>query len=397
MTILHTKELVVGYGRENIVSQLELGVVRGQVVGILGPNGSGKTTIIRTICGLLKPVSGVVYLDGRNLSKLTPLEIAEKMAVVLTGQVETEYLTVHQLVASGRYPYTGWSGALSANDTAKVEEALSLVNAGYLAESYFLELSDGEKQKVLLARALAQETEVLVLDEPTSFLDLKNRTELMAILVKLSRERGITVILSLHEVDLVLKCCDNVLIVKDGGVRAWGPPERVLTDQAVYDLYTMEHLNFNVLTGSIELVNLNPPEILVIAGNGSGVPVYRLLTRSGYGFATGILHANDLDYHVSQSMGVRVVSVPAFQAIDNRAYTAAEKILGVSRLVIDTGFPVGSMNEANLELLHLAKTLGKVIVTLRNSADDPNGHPIPEAVMVNSVPELTEIINRTIG
>ncbi|MGE5606662.1 MAG: ABC transporter ATP-binding protein, partial [Bacteroidota bacterium] len=330
-------------------------------------------------------------------SRLTPLEIAEKMAVVLTGQVEAQYLTVRQLVASGRYPYTGWLGALSENDMAKVEDALSLVNAGYLAENYYLELSDGEQQKVLLARALAQETAVLVLDEPTSFLDLKNRTELMAILVKLSRERGITVILSLHEVDLVLKCCDNVLIVKDGAVRDWGPPERVLTDQAVRDLYTLEHLNFNVLTGSIELVNLNPPEILVIAGNGSGVPVYRLLTRTGYGFATGILHANDLDYHVSQSMGVQVVSVPAFQAIDNRAYTAAEKILSASRLVIDTGFPVGSMNKANLELLRLAKDLGKAIITLRSPADDFFWYNKLGAVMVTSFSELTEVINKTIG
>ena len=397
MTILNTQELAVGYGQKTVVSQLGLEVVKGQVVGILGPNGSGKTTIIRTICGLLKPVSGVAYLDGRNLAKLTPLEIAEKMAVVLTGRVETEYLTARQLVAAGRYPYTGLLGDLSAKDTAKVEEALSLVDAGHLGESYYLELSDGEKQKVLLARALAQETEVLVLDEPTSFLDLKNRTELMAILVKLSRERKMTVILSLHEVDLVLKCCDNVLIVKDGAVRGWGSPETVLTEQAVGDLYSLEHLNFSVLTGGIELVNSKPPEILVIAGNGSGIPVYRFLTRSGYGFATGILHANDLDYHVSRSMAVQVVSAPAFQPIDTQVYTVAEKVLRASRLVIDSGFPVGSINEANLELLHLAKALSKVIITLRGPADDCYGHQIPGAVMVDSFPKLTEIINRTIG
>lgn len=397
MTILHTQELAVGYGRKTVVSQLELEVVRGQVVGILGPNGSGKTTIIRTICGLLKPVSGVAYLDGRNLSKLTAPEIAEKMAVVLTERVDTEYLTVRQLVASGRYPYTGLLGGLSEKDMAKVEEALSLVNAGHLAESYYLELSDGEKQKVLLARALAQETEVLVLDEPTSFLDLKNRTELMAILVKLSRERNITVILSLHEVDLVLKCCDNVLLVKDETVQGWGSPETVLTEQAVRKLYSLEHLNFNVLTGGSELVNSKPPEILVIAGNGTGIPVYRLLTRTGFGFATGILHTNDLDYYVSRSMAVQVVSTPAFQQINTQVYEAAEKVLRASRLVIDTGFPVGSINEANLKLLHLAKVLGKMTIILRDPDDDCNGHHKPEGVMVDSFPELAEIIKQTIG
>jgi iron complex transport system ATP-binding protein len=397
MKVIDTRELAAGYGRKAVVSALNLEVVKGQVVGVLGPNGSGKTTILKTICGLLKPVSGVVYLDGGELSKLTPPEIARKMAVVLTGQIEPEYLTVRQLVASGRYQYTGWLGNLSENDKAKVEEALSLVNAEYLAESYYLELSDGERQKVLLARALAQETEILALDEPTGFLDLKNRTEFMAILVKLSRERGITVILSLHEVDMALKCCDNVLIVKDGAVRGWGPPERVLTEEAVVNLYTLEKLNFNVLTGSIELVNSKPPEILVIAGNGSGVPVYRLLTRSGYGFATGILHTNDLDYHVSQSMGVQVVSAPAFQAIDDRMCTAAEEVLSAGRLVIDTGFPIGGMNQANLKLIFQAKSLGKMIISLRNPADALSGYNELGAVMVTSLPELIERINQTIS
>lgn len=367
---LRTAGLSVGYGKKTVISGVNIEALRGQIIGILGPNGSGKTTLLRTLAGLLAPLSGTVYLNETNVADLSMQQLATRLAVVLTEkQPIPRYLTVFELVASGRYPYTDFYGKITETDQKKVDEALRWVGAGHLAERYFAELSDGEQQKVMLARALAQDTQLIILDEPASFLDLKNRMEFLTILIKLSRERGMTVIWSLHELDIALKCCETVILVKDGAIQALGAPEHVLSEAAVCQLYGGERLNINMATGSTELANSNLPVIWVFGGGGTGIPVYRLLTKHGFGFATGILHQNDVDYHVAATMGVTVVAVPAFAEISTQAVVAARNSLAQAKLIIDSGFPVGTVNRANLELLSEAVRLKKPLISLRNSDD----------------------------
>lgn len=365
MALIQTNELSAGYRGNAVVTGINLEVIKGQVVGLFGPNGSGKTTILRTLCGLLAPVSGGTYLNERNLKTYSKRELAKALSVVLTEHINPEFLKVRDLVATARYPYTGWTGKLTEADEVAVTRALDLVSATHLANRYFLELSDGERQKILLARALAQETEVIVLDEPTSFLDLKNRIELIAILTQLSKERGLTVILSLHELDLAVKCCDIAILVKDGTIVSWGPPENTVTPENIQKLFQLDTANFNILTGSAELKNHFPASILVVAGAGTGIPVYRGLTRAGYGFITGILHQNDLDYRISQSMGVTVIGTPAFEPIREKEYFEAINWLNVVKIVIDTGFTIGSANHKNIELIQAALASQKKVVTLR--------------------------------
>ena len=261
---LRLDDLAVGYRKKVLIGGIELSVRRGEIVTLIGPNGSGKSTILKTITRQLVPIGGGIYLASKGsgsdhsmkkLTQFTPMELAREMAVVLTGRLQTQQMTCRDVVSMGRYPYTGRLGLLSKEDERKVEEALAAVNALELSERPFEAVSDGERQRVLLARAICQEPEIIVLDEPTSYLDIRHKLELLSILYRMSREQGITVVLSLHEVDLAMKISDRVICVRSGEIFACGKPSEVLDAEIVQALYELdpELGRFDVRTGSLEL------------------------------------------------------------------------------------------------------------------------------------------------
>lgn len=365
--MMKTQKLAVGYGNKTVVDNIEMEMLKGQFICLLGPNGSGKTTILRCLARLLAPLQGAVYLKEQLLYRLKPDQLAKTLAVVLTERLSPGLITAFDIASMGRYPYTGFFGKLSEEDRQKTWEALRLVNAGELASRYFNELSDGEKQKVLLARALAQEPEVIILDEPTSHLDVRHRLEVMAILRRLSREKGITVIVSLHDVELALKTSEIAVLVKDGKILACGPPEEVLDEKTVVHLYDVHYAHFNRYLGTIELKN-NEGEVsvYVVAGAGSGANIYRLLSKHGFSIITGVIHKNDIDYHVGQGIGATVIGESPFEEISNGAYTQALDFLKKTDYVVDTGFPVGPLNRRNCELLLVCCKQNKVVCTMRS-------------------------------
>jgi iron complex transport system ATP-binding protein len=300
MIALQTEGLKVGYGKKVVVDSVEISGFRGQVLCLLGPNGAGKSTILRTLSGLLQPVDGVVFINQQDIKTIRKKELAKEMAIVLTKKFAAGMMKVYDVAAMGRYPHTGRFGSLGEKDHALVREALIRVNADYLSERYFEELSDGEKQKVMVARALVQEPEVIVLDEPTTHLDIRHRLELIDILKTLSKEKNITVILALHEIDLALKSCDKVLLVKDNKILGYGEPEDVVSEEMINELYGIKNAAFNNLLGTIELENRQKPSVFVIGGNGCGTPIYRTLSKHQIGTVTGVIHENDIDYELRQ-------------------------------------------------------------------------------------------------
>ena len=193
-----TKEFPGIKANDNITLQLR----RGEIHALLGENGAGKSTILKSITRQLERISGGVILDGTDIQAMSYKALASRMAVVLTDRIKAELMTCHDIVASGRYPYTGKLGILTSDDEQKVEEALAMVHAGELGMRDFANISDGQRQRVLLARAICQEPDVMILDEPTSFLDVKYKLELLSILRRMAKEKNITVIMSLHEIDL---------------------------------------------------------------------------------------------------------------------------------------------------------------------------------------------------
>ncbi len=235
------KNLVVGYNGKPLLSDINVGIGRGEIVTLIGPNGAGKSTILKSISRQLKLLGGSVLMDGNNVHELSYKALSRKMAVVLTERMKPELMTCHDVVATGRYPYTGRLGLLTAEDERKVEEAMEAVHAEKLGCRDFGAISDGQRQRVLLARAICQEPDIILLDEPTSFLDIRHKLELLAILRRMAKEKQITVIMSLHEIDLAEKISDRILCVDGDAISHYGRPEEIFKEEVIRELYGIDN------------------------------------------------------------------------------------------------------------------------------------------------------------
>lgn len=242
---IKAEELCVGYDDTPVVSDINLDLNKGEIMTLIGPNGSGKTTFLKTIIKRLKPVAGVVLLENSIIEEIKLKELSKKMAVVFTDKLQTELMTVADVVGTGRYPYTGYFGTLSDNDKRIIEEAMQLVKIEELSDKLFDRLSDGQRQKVMLARALAQQPEIIVLDEPTSYLDIKNKLEFLSILKRLANDRGLTVIMSMHEVELATRISDRLACIKNGRLDRVGEPKKIFREGYLLELFDIKEEDIN--------------------------------------------------------------------------------------------------------------------------------------------------------
>lgn len=356
---LRTEHLTVGYNKTPLLTDIQISVKPGQILTLIGPNGAGKSTILKSIAAQLALVSGTVYLDKDDLGRMRPQELAKKMSLVLTQRIQPELMTCFDVVASGRYPYTGRLGLLSQQDKEVVRRSLAYVHAEELAERDFQCISDGQRQRVMLARALCQEPEIIVLDEPTSFLDIRHKLELLSLLKRLALEQNLTVVMSLHELDLAQKISDRVVCVHPSGIQRCGTPEEVFTADDIQSLYGVEAGHYEPMFGSLELPSsTGVPRVFVIGGGGAGIPVYRQLNRMGVPFAAGVLHENDVDYAVAKALAAKVIAEQPFEPIGQENIRAALDILGRCEAVLCPLSGFGSMNAGNRTLLEEAERLG---------------------------------------
>ena len=360
---LQTRELCVGYGRTTLIGGIELTLRRGEIMTLIGPNGAGKSTILKSVIRQLPLTGGAVYLDGKDMSALGERDVARRLSVLMTAHLRPELMTCFDVAATGRYPYTGRLGILTREDREKTARSLELVHAADLADRDFTQISDGQRQRVLLARALNQEPEVLVLDEPTSFLDIRHKLELLAILKDMVRARDLAVVMSLHELDLAQKISDWVVCVHGDSIARQGPPEEIFTSDYITELYGASRGSYNALYGSLELEAVSgQPEVFVIGGGGMGIPVYRRLQRQGVPFAAGVLGENDLDCPVALALAVETVTERPFRPIGQEAFQRAAAVMERCRRVLCPVTDFGEMNEKNRVLRELAYAAGKLEV-----------------------------------
>ncbi|MBQ7661422.1 MAG: ABC transporter ATP-binding protein [Clostridia bacterium] len=363
-TRLALDALTVGYGGVPLISDIALSLRAGEIVTLIGPNGAGKSTILKSITRHLAALAGTVYLDGEDMRLLGGREIAQKMAAVFTDSIRPEMTTCFEFVAAGRYPYTGSFGALTPEDKKIVGAALDKVRASELAAREISSISDGQRQRILLARALCQTPRVIVLDEPTSFLDVRHKIELLEILSDMAKKDGIAVLMSLHEIDLAARISDRIVCVRGGEITAVGSPDQIFTDEMIRDLYGIERGSFGALLGNIELpAPCGAPRCFVVGGGGYGIPFYRALQKRGVPFAAGILLWGDVDLVVAKPLSQEVVCTPPFQAARAQDTAKAKALIDAASLVLNCGAPVGEYNRCNAELLQYAAGAGKTVVT----------------------------------
>jgi len=368
MAYFSTKDLAVGYDGNVLIHDIDIDIEKGKILTLIGPNGAGKSTILKSITRHLAKIGGQVWMDGHDVYQWASREMAKQVAVVLTDRIRPELMTCQEVVAWGRYPYTNALGKLTPQDQEVVNESLRRVHALELADQDFSTLSDGQRQRIMLARAICQDPQIIVLDEPTAYLDIRHKIELLDILREMAHEEGITVVMSLHEIDLATKISDYILCVKGETIAAFGPPDEIFESGTINRLYDIQHGSYNLLFGSVELTKpAGEPQVFVLGGCGFGASIYRALQKRQIPFATGILFENDVDVQVARELSDHLVTAPAFEPMSETLYDSAWALVKRCGKILDAGAPVGSLNALNGRLREAALREG--IPVLRNVSE----------------------------
>lgn len=284
---LDANNLSVGYstkggGAQTIASGLNVSLSGGEFVCLLGPNGVGKSTLIRTLAGMQAPIEGSIRIQDTNLAEMKPKERARSVSVVLTDSLPQGMFDVFSVVALGRHPHTAWTGSLGETDRQRIYWALTAVGADHLATRQVTELSDGERQKVMIARALAQETPLILLDEPTAFLDLPRRVELMRTLHDLSRRENLSILLSTHDLDLALRSADKLWLLNGEGKLQTGIPETLAMDGAIASTFASTEVDWDREQGAFRMRRESLKKASLEGTGAAEVWTRRALMRLGY-------------------------------------------------------------------------------------------------------------------
>lgn len=349
------EKMTVGYDGRPLIENIDFSLKKGEILTLIGPNGAGKSTILKSITRQLEKLAGTVYIGGRDQKEMSANELARNMAVVTTQRIKAELMTCWDVVATGRYPYTGRFGLLSDSDRQIVKEAMDLVNVTGIKDRDFSRISDGQRQRIMLARAICQQPQIIVLDEPTSYLDIKYKLEFLSVLQQLKRQKNLTVIMSLHELDLAERISDRILCISGNKVDRYGSPEEIFSQGYISKLFEISLGSFDEIGEDTELAaSQGKPKVFVIAGCGSGRKIFRKLQRSGITFYTGIISQNDLDYPSAKALATKVVEAAAFEPVAEELIEEAKRLIDSCEKVICVRQQFGKYEEYNRKLYEYA-------------------------------------------
>lgn len=359
-----------------VLRDLSLAIAPGGVTVLLGANGSGKSTLFKLLSGILHPHKGRVELFGYDLSTLGRRDVARRIALVPQDELNSSYFTVRELVAFGRHPWQGAFATESPRDRECIERALSDADLTFLASRRAEELSGGERRRVQVAMALAQEPSVLLLDEPTTFLDIKHTVRLLDLVTEGSRRAGHTVVMILHDLNLAAAYADRAALLAGGSLLCEGPPHRVLTSEHIASAYGIDaavtlgaggrpHI---VLRTGRSRAKPDGARIHVIGGGGAAANLLIDLINHGYRVTLGVVNQGDLDAAVAADWGAHAVLVPTGSPVSPEAASDCAEIVSSSAAVVVANMPFGPGNLANLRLALQARRAGLPVLVV---AEDP--------------------------
>ncbi|MBI4296089.1 MAG: ATP-binding cassette domain-containing protein [Chloroflexi bacterium] len=362
MANLRVDNVTLSYGSRDVLRDVCLEAGPGEIIGIIGANGSGKSTLIRATSGVMAPRRGRILIDGQEVASSREW-LARQVAVVGQSPVMPESFTILEVGLLGRHPHMGRFGWESDNDLNVVFEALEKTELSGMADRYVNQLSGGEKQRLSLARALAQEPSILLLDEPTAHLDIRHQMQTMALFHDLA-SKGLLILAAIHNFSIAAEFCHRLVMLGEGRVIAIGAPEEVLTPGNIKDAFAVEALVYNDtfddrLTISPLLRNRrsNSYRVHVIGGGGQGVRVMRTLYEEGYQVTAGVLKEGDSDTNVARLLCSEVVAGPPFTAISEAEYEKNCALAAQADCVVLCSIPFGRMNLRNLESAFRASRL----------------------------------------
>lgn len=374
---IHIADVTCSYGAAPVLQNVSFHIEDQAMLGIVGPNGSGKSTLLRTISRVLPPDKGKVLLDSVDVQYLPARQAAQKLAVVAQDQQFDYPFTVNDIVMMGRLPHLKRFQKESVKDYEAVERALSAADLLQLSRRPVTSLSGGEKQRVLIARALAQEPAVLLLDEPTSYLDLNYQLEIMELLQRLHQEQALTVIMVLHDINLASQFCHNLLVLKDGLIQAAGPPRQIISAAFIKQIYGCEVQVETQYPGGAPLVILQKSKsaqarnygrlVHVIGGGGLSTGLFHLLSEAGFTISTGVINIGDSDWQEARRLGINVIEAEPFCPVTDQQSKQNSLCMEKAEWVILDAIPFGPGNLPNLEAVLAQVKLGKQVIVIDRS------------------------------
>ncbi len=378
--MLNTNNLACGYADKIILENISLAVARGEFVGVIGPNGSGKTTLFRAISGVLPPRNGEVRIAGRSLASYQRKDLAKILAVVPQNTTVSFSFLVEDVVMMGRMPYLGGVRWETPRDVRIAKEMMALTDVKHLAERYINELSGGETQRVMIARALTQEPQMILLDEPTAFLDINHQVEIYDLLKKLNVEDNLTIMTISHDLNLASLYCDRLIMLKNGKIYMIGTPNEVLTEKTLEEVYETEvMIEPHPITDRPRIIlksqyfqdaaDFLPLKIHLVGGGGSIANLMRKLIIMGHQVTCGVLNSGDSDCETAKSLGVEVVTEKPFSPISEYNYNRNLKSISQSDVVIMGRVAFGTGNKLNLLAVSEALGMGKQVYLLKAQQD----------------------------
>ena len=390
--VVDVADVSITLGEVAALENVSVEAESGEFLGIIGPNGAGKTTLLRTISGVLKPDSGFIRVDGQDIGGLSSRAVSRLVAVVPQETNLAFDFDVREIVSMGRTPYRKRLSWGDRPDEAVVDRALAETRIEDLADRAISEVSGGERQRVLLARALAQDTPVLLLDEPTASLDINHQVRTLEMVRSLVDEGGKTVMAPIHDLNLAAHYCDRLLLLADGRRTALGPPESVLTESNLESAFGTEAIVTNhPVTGSVYVMALpagaietTKPPVHVIGGGGTAARLLYLLSAAGYEVTTGALNEGDADLETARLLGIDAVTLEPYSPIDDATY---ERVLERVREAAVTVVADVEIGEGNLPNLRAACEAEEVVVVADRPFDERNYTGVRGADLYESLVE----------